>query len=147
MRGRARTALVIGAFRLGLSWLVGNRYLLLTTGGEADTVRRTALPFRWVGGELCVGEQPGTGWVDDLRRRPVAMAQAAPGPLAVAAMFHGDGTITLPPTGRPAPVPVVPDLLWVYPVAVSVMGLSARWRRHRRRRHQPGTAVERRPGR
>ena len=134
MRDRGRTALVIAAFRLGLSWLVGTRWLLLTTTtGEADAVRRTAVRYRWRGGELCVRDRPGAGWADDLRSQPVAMAQAAPGPLAVAAAFHDDGTVTLPPTGRPAPVPVVPDLLWVYPVAVIVPAAIRLATRRRRR--------------
>jgi hypothetical protein len=134
MSDRMRTALTVAAFRLGLSWLVGTRWLLLTTTpGEAGSIRRTALPYRWRDGELCVRDRPGVDWAEDLRRQPVALAQAAPGPLAVAATFHDDHTVTLPPTGRPAPLPVVPDLLWVYPVAaVTAATLSTVARRHRR---------------
>ncbi len=116
---RLTTAATVWGFRLGLSWLIGRRWLLLsTTSGTADQVRRTAVRYRWQDGVLVIPDQPGAGWSTDLQTRPVAMAQAAPGPLSVAAEFHEDRTITLPATGRPGPDPVLPDLIWVYPAAL-----------------------------
>lgn len=129
----ALTRVIVLSFRFGLSWLVGRRLLVLTTTERADGGwRRTALPFRWSGGELHLTHREGAHWFADLAARPVAMAQAAPGPLAVRARRQGDG-VALVATGQPAPPPVVPDLYWVGP-AVFALWLALRTARRRRRR-------------
>lgn len=74
------------AWRLGLGWLVGRRYLLLTTSDRTDGVRRVLLPYQFAGGNLYVisasGDEP---WFHDLRTTPRATIQAAPGPRSVVA--------------------------------------------------------------
>ncbi len=132
---RLRDHAVVFAFRIGLSWLVGRRWLVLTTGAPGTTEGpRAVLGYRWERGVLTVNAEEGAAWLAELDRRPVAMAQAAPGPLAVVATRVG-GVVEMAPTGRPAPLPVVPDLVWAWAVPVAAL-LSAR--SYRRRRCQRG---------
>lgn len=79
-------ALGILAWRLGFGWLVGRRYLLLTTSDRTDGLRRTVLPYQFAGGNIYVisarGDEP---WYQDLRITARATIQAAPGPRSVVA--------------------------------------------------------------
>lgn len=113
--------LVLLAYRLGLGWLLGRHRLVLTTGTiGGEQLTRTVLPFSWNCGVLsvrCDGDEP---WATELSRRPVAMAQAAPGLLAVTSLRTPEG-FDLAPTGQPSPPPVMPDLNWVWLVLVVVL--------------------------
>lgn len=125
------------AWRLGLGWLVGRWFVLLTTTAGKDRVERTIAPYVFAGGRLFVVAPARSGWPSHVARRPVAEAQASVGPLpvrarrvdederaAVAALFAGrapDLAATAPQdwwvleaTGDRAPEMLAPDLLWVW---------------------------------
>ncbi len=123
--------LVLLGYRLGLGWLIGRRLLVLTTGtAGGEQLTRTVLPFTWHRGVLsveCDGTEP---WVAELTRRPIAMAQAAPGLLAVTSVRTPSG-FDLAPTGQPSPPPVMPDLNWVWLLPVLALVVRRRLRRNR----------------
>lgn len=114
--------LVLVGHRLGLGWLLGRRFVVITTGGVgAAPVLHSVARFSWDRGEIVVPiTDPGAAWLAELDSKPVAMIQAAPGPLASRAERH-DGSVRFRPTGQPAPLPVDSDLLWVLP-SLAVLG-------------------------
>jgi len=120
-------------WRLGLGWLVGRRWLLVTT-----TDVRAAVPFRFFAGTfyLRAADAP---WLN-AAREPAVTIQAWPGPRsmkvrgleadeeAVAAGLWGDDDelIALSPTGQRSPEMLAPDLIWLWPVALVVLLLGRR---------------------
>lgn len=113
--------LVVLAYRLGLGWLAGRRYAVLTTTGPDKHVTHSVTPLRWRAGEIIVPiEHESERWVRHLTERPVAMVQAAPGPLSAVAERRGDAFV-FRPTGQPAPYPVDSDLIWVIPAVIAVL--------------------------
>ena len=109
--------LVLLAHRLGLGWLVGRRYAVITTENAAKELARTVSPFTYRTGEVIVPvtdeEAP---WLRNLGGRNVAMVQAAPGPLSSIGERR-NGSVAFRPTGQPTFLPVESDLIWVLPVA------------------------------
>ncbi len=117
--------LVTVLFRLGFGWLIGRRWLLLVTStGTGSDHRTTLLRYRKQEGAVWVAATPGP-WLDDLANRPVATANAAPGPLAVAARRR-NGDVVLERTGRQSPPVIVPDLNWVLPAVAAALWVISR---------------------
>lgn len=124
-------------WKIGLGWLVGRRFVLLGTHSPSGGVRRSLVPFVMFRGDLYLAAHPGAHWVDDVTRRPVANAQAHPGPLAVqvAPVDPDDAALlgdleTLAPdltterwfratsTGDVVPEMVPPDHVWVWGIPI-----------------------------
>lgn len=129
--------LAVLAWRLGLGWLLGRRWVLLTTQQPGDELRRAISEYRFYDGNFYL-----ESWPDAAATR--AMLQAHPGPLGVRMRpatdrertVLGDGVIVLEPTGEPVPALVEPDLLWVWGLlaaAAALIGIRVRaaGRRHR----------------
>lgn len=144
------------AWRLGLGWLVGRRYLLLsTTGGDAE--RRTLLPYVLAAGDVYLTAAGGEPWLDDLGRTPRATVQAGPGSKGMrgrrltdaaevrhAAALHAAHPragprlvrlrargvepvlVVLEPTGQITPGIVTPDLVWLWGAAAALVVLRRR---------------------
>ncbi len=114
-------------WRIGLGWLVGRWWLLLTTQLPDGSQRHTLLPYRFGGGNFYV---PGDGpWMADLDKR-TATIQAHPGPRSVRGRVITDPkeeavarslgpiparqVVVFEATGEPAPAMVAPDYVWVW---------------------------------
>ncbi|MBT8198648.1 MAG: hypothetical protein KJP12_05760 [Acidimicrobiia bacterium] len=131
-------AALIIAWRLGLGWLVGRRFVLLTTSTQ-ESERLSVLPYAFAGGTFYVPADPGAPWVGDVAAKPQALVQAAPGPRGVRARpvtrpdeltaarqalgVSGD-VMALDGSGDPSPMMTPPDLAWVWPVAAVVWWLT-----------------------
>lgn len=125
------------AWRLGLGWLVGRRWALVTTTSSEGGLRRTVVPYLFGDGSIYL---PGAGaYAADLGHTPRALVQAAPGPLGVryrpptpdeeAALPSGDW-IVLEPTADPVPEMVPPDLVWLWPLLAALdVAVVLGWRR------------------
>lgn len=135
------TSIAVLAWRLGLGWLAGRKWALLTSLASDGSVRHSAIPYVFGDGNIYLHSD--RAFAADLRQTPRALVQAAPGPLGVrsrpptpdevVALPPGDW-IVLEPTAEPVPDMVPPDLVWLWPVGVAIgvalaLGLSKR--RHR----------------
>lgn len=133
-------------WRIGLGWLVGRRFALVSTQTPEGAIRRTLVPAHIVGGDVLLAGLEGAHWQTDVVARNVATVQAHPGPLAARVEPVGDGTDDTVEThwhiaratGAPAPAMVGPDQIWLWGI---VPGLAVMWalvgrrtpgRRHRR---------------
>lgn len=134
------------AWRLGLGWLVGRWFVLITTAAGKDRVEHAIAPYVFAGGSLFVVAPQRSSWPLQ-GARPVAAAQANVGPLpvrgrrvrdeeraSVAALFAArapDLAATAPQdwwvleaTGDRTPEILAPDLLWVwFAAAAAWLGL------------------------
>lgn len=134
--------LFVLAWKLGLGWLVGRRFILLTTTAGKDE-RRTGLRYAFAGGTFYVALDPEAPWARDLAAKPQALAQAAPGPRAVRARSIEDAgeleaargilgatgpVLALDGSGDRAPLMTGPDYAWVWPVAAVLWWLMPRRR-------------------
>lgn len=116
--------LVFVGYRLGLGWLVGRRIAVLTTTAADKETEHAAVPIQWRGGEILVPvPNAAASWVANLEARPVAMVQAAPGPLSSVAERR-NGVVAFRPTGQPAPFPIDTDLIWVIPALLLAVVLA-----------------------
>lgn len=133
------SGLAVLAWRLGLGWLFGRKWVLITTTTASGSIRRTATVHVLGDGNLYV---PAEGdHADDLRQTPRALAQAAPGPLGVrprqptpaeVAALPDGRWLVLEPTADPVPEIVPPDLVWLVPVGGAAL-LAASFALGRRR--------------
>ncbi|MBT8213138.1 MAG: hypothetical protein KJN71_08330 [Acidimicrobiia bacterium] len=129
---------LIFSWRLGLGWLVGRWFVLLTTT-TSDGERRSVLPYVFAGGTVYVPVTNDAPWVGDVAAKPQALVQAAPGPRAVRARRVEDpaeleaarqalGTsgelMALDGSGDRSPMMTGPDLAWIWPVAALVWWLT-----------------------
>ena len=120
--------LVILAHRLGLGWLVGRRYVVITTEGAGKEPVHHVSRFTYRDGEVIVPvDDEGTPWLQNLGTKNVAMLAAAPGPLSSVAERR-NGSVAFRPTGHPTFYPVDSDLIWVIPVVAFGMLLARRLR-------------------
>lgn len=115
-------------WRVGLGWLVGRWWLLLTTQRSDGSHRRTLLPYRYGGGNFYV--PAGGPWMDDLASRRTATLQAHPGPLSVRGRLITDpkeeavarslcpipaeNVVVLEATGEPGPQMLPPDYAFAW---------------------------------
>jgi hypothetical protein len=110
-------------WRIGLGWLVGRRFVLLSTSAPQGVIRRTLVPALYDGADVLLGGLEGAHWHDDIATKPVANLQAHPGPLAARLTPTTDGPPTpgvtwyrAAPSGGIAPEMVGPDQAWVWGV-------------------------------
>jgi len=125
------------AWRLGLGWLVGRRWSLVTTTVPDGSRRHSVVLSLFGDGNVYV--RSGGRYAEDLAHTPRALVQAGPGPLGVrcrppipaeeAALPPGRW-IVLEPTAEPVPDMVPTDLVWLWPLGVVVLAaVIARRRR------------------
>ena len=108
-------------WRIGLGWLVGRRFVLLSTSAPQGVIRRTLVPALYDGADVLVAGLEGAHWQEDLAAKPVANVQAHPGPLAARLEPVADGPAVpgvtwyrVQPSGGIAPEMVGPDQAWVW---------------------------------
>lgn len=118
-------------WRLGLGWLAGRRYVLLSTTAPQSAIRRTLVPAHIIGGEILLAGLEDAHWQEDVAVRPVANVQAHPGPLAARIEPVDDGPRTdgvrwyrATPTGGIAPDMVGPDQVWAWAALPIIWRLS-----------------------
>lgn len=122
-------------WRIGLGWLVGRRFVLLSTTAPQGAIRRTLVPARYDGGDVLLAGLDGAHWQEDLAAKPIANVQAHPGPLAARPIPTDEGPridgvtwFVAQPSGGIAPEMIGPDQAWVWAIP------PIAWRLSRRRR-------------
>jgi hypothetical protein len=155
------SAAVLLGWRLGLGWLLGRRFLVVTTVAADGRLRRSVVRYAFAGGNFYVPADGGA-WQDDLESKATSTVQAYPGPKGVtgrraddardrevaaavlrrerpgpaARLEPEDAIYVFTPTGDRVPEMLPPDLVWVWgPLLISGLTLL--------RRRPPGTCLRR----
>ena len=120
-------------WRIGLGWLVGRRFVLLSTSAPQRAVRRTLVPAVYEGADVLLAGLDGAHWQDDIQTKPIVNVQAHPGPLAARltpaperAAASGVTWYRAEPSGGIAPEMVGPDQAWVWGLVAIAWWLGRR---------------------
>ena len=136
---------------MGVGWLLGRPFLLLTTIDPDGRPRRSVIRYGFAGGNFYAPADGGP-WQTDLAARHTCTVQAYPGPKGVAARVIEDGPgraeamavlrrerprlagrlgepdpiYVFAPTGERVPEMLPPDLVWAWVPAVATVALARR---------------------
>jgi hypothetical protein len=120
-RNDAAQRLATWPWRLGLGWIVGRRFALVSTQTEQGTIRRTLVPAHIVEGDILLAGLEEAWWQQDIALKPVATVQVYPGPLSariapIDEVPRPDGVRwhRATATGGVTPAMVGPDQIWMW---------------------------------